>query len=308
MDEEITKNNSDKLKYALLISGIVISTVHMISPYFPLKFLWGFNFFRFISLPFQAALVLAGFLVCIPYLNEKINKTITHILNFLNRFFCFSPIKLFYIVIPFLFFLLFWTLRSRKLYGDGVFAGYVIKDKVYLTIDGLYNSIFIISHFFISHAYKAVFGLDYPYGYFVTFALINCILGSFFIATLLFICNELSDNIYRKFFIFSLIISQGAIQILFGHVESYTILLTGGIFFILLVYYYIQGKINIILPVFTLIIASILKITTILLYPALIILVFLKLIRKKDLKSIYELFLILGIPLLGLFTYLILAL
>ena len=308
MDKEITNRNSiEKLKYSLIISGIVISAIHLISPYIPLKFLWGFNFFRFISLPSQIILFILGILVSISYFNELISKFLIFIIEYFNKIFNKISTKTLYIIISFLFFIIFWIFRSRRLYGDGVFAGYVIKDKVYLTIDGLYNSIFIISHFLISHAYKAVLRLDYPYGYFVTFALINCILGSFFIAALLFICKELSDNIYRKFFIFSLIISQGGIQILFGHVESYTVLLTGGIFFILLAYYYIQGKINTFLPVFTLIIASILKITTIQLYPALIILVFLKLIRKKDLKSIYELFLILGIPLLGLFTYLIMA-
>ena len=307
MDKEIVKKNIDKLKYALIISGIVISIVHIISPYFPLKYLWGFNFFRFIPLPFQIGLVLLGFLICIPYLNNKINKKIIFILNFLNRFFSIFSTQTFYIILSCIFFLIFWLLRSRRLYGDGVFAGYVIKDSVYLTIDGLYNSIFIISHFLISHLYKTLSGVNYPYGYFVTFALINCLLGSLFIIPLLLICKEFTDSIHRRFFIFFLILSQGGIQIFFGHVESYAIPLTGGMFFILLSFYYIQGKTNIFLPIFFLVLTCTLKITTVLLYPALIILVFLKSIKNRNLKSLCDIFIIAGIPFLGLVTYLVLA-
>ena len=212
MDKKIVKKNIDKLKYALIISGIVISIVHIISPYFPLKYLWGFNFFRFIPLPFQIGLVLLGFLICIPYLNNKINKKIIFILNFLNRFFSIFSTQTFYIILSCIFFLIFWLLRSRRLYGDGVFAGYVIKDSVYLTIDGLYNSIFIISHFLISHLYKTLSGVNYPYGYFVTFALINCLFGSLFIIPLLLICKEFTDSIHRRFFIFFLILAHTSKQ------------------------------------------------------------------------------------------------
>jgi len=306
-EEILKKNNVDKLKCSLIIAGIAISSVHVFSPYFPLEYLWGFNFFRLISFPFQIVLALLGILICIPSFNTGINQIIASILNFLNRIFNIFSNKKFYIIFASLFFLFFWIFRSRRLYGDGVSAGYVIENSVYLTSDGLYNSIFILAHFLISNLYKIIFGVDYPYGYFVTFALINCLLGSIFIILLFLICKELTDSICRKFFIFSLILSQGGIQIFFGHVESYAVPLTGGIFFILLSFYYIQGKINIFLPAFVLIITSILKITTLQLYPSLILLVFLKSREAKNLKSIYELFLVLGIPFLGFFTYLFLA-
>lgn len=308
MDKEIINRNSiEKLKYSLVISGVVILAIHLISPYIPLKFLWGFNFFRFISLPSQIILFIFGISVSISYFNKLISKFLIFIIESFNKFLKIFSTKTLYIIISFLFFLIFWILRSRRLYGDGVSAGYVIKNSVFLTSDGIYNSLFVLFHYLISNIYKTISGTDYPYGYFVTFAVGNCFLGSLFIIPLLLICKDLTNSIQRKFFIFSIILSQGAIQIFFGHVESYAIPLIGGILFILLSFYYIEDKVNIFLPAVSIILTSILKITTIQLYPALMLLTFLKMKKTKSLKSFYEFLLILLIPFSGILFYVLLA-
>ena len=307
MKEIFQKNKAGRLYISLIISGIILSIIHLISPYFPLKFLWGFSFYRFFPFPFQITFLLLGILICIPYINKLINKIINTILVFLDNIFSHLPKNILFIFISSFFLIIFWILRSRRLYGDGVSAGYVIKNSIYLTSDGFYNSIFIFFHYLISNSYEFIFARNYPYGYFVTFGFINCLLGSLFIFLLLVTISLFSDDFKKLFFIFSLILFQGGIQIYFGHIESYAVPLTGGMLFILLSFYYLENKTNIFSPSLVLILTSILKVTTLQLYPALILLPFLKRKKYKNIKLNRDLLLISVMPILGILTYLLIS-
>lgn len=251
--------------------------------------------------------MLLAIFTCIPVINERINSLISAIVESFRNLFNKISKKKYYLIFFFFSFLIFWLFRSQRLYGDGVFAGYIINKSVYLTSDGAYNSIFILGYRIISALYKLLSGEGYPYGYYSVFGIINCLFGALFVVFLVLISRRFTDSLIRRFYICSIVLAQGAVQIFFGHVESYAIPLIGGIIFIYLAFRYLEDNINVFIPGFILFLTCALKMTTVQLYPALIILIFLK--KRKIAKRglLFDLSLILFIPFIGFLIYLFLA-
>jgi hypothetical protein len=117
---------------------------------------------------------------------------------------------------------LFWLLRERTLWGDALYTLALLEGRWRTTWRGEYfwkeplDRLLAVAVYQIAHA---VAGWDA----WRAIALISCLAGIAYVWIAWRLTGEMVNDAGRRGLAFALLLSPGAIQLLFGHVENYTL-------------------------------------------------------------------------------------
>ncbi len=118
--------------------------------------------------------------------------------------------------------LLFWLLRERTLWGDALYTLALLEGRWRTTWRGEYfwkeplDRLLVVAAYQITHV---VAGWDA----WRTIALISCLAGVAYVWIAWRLAGEMADDAVRRGLAFALLLSPGAVQLFFGHVENYTL-------------------------------------------------------------------------------------
>lgn len=227
-----------KIERFILLTCAFLILVRLLASFFPNLRLWGISQLHYFSLEFRIGLSAVGLLILIP----KINKTVAGVLcrvfdsiaerlKKMNRYLLYSAAG-FLSLIP------FWLLRSRTpLLGDGYLRAGEVRTEA---ISSVAEPLDALVHLAVSK----LFGLDS----YTTYGVLSCLAGGLFVFLLLLLCDHLGRDGREKLFVFSILITIGANQLFFGYIESYTLMYTAMVGYVLFAVRYLREKGGFLLP------------------------------------------------------------
>ncbi|MCS7220485.1 MAG: hypothetical protein RML36_14185 [Anaerolineae bacterium] len=118
--------------------------------------------------------------------------------------------------------LLFWLLRERTLWGDALYTLALLEGRWRTTWRGEYfwkeplDRLLVVAVYQITHA---LVGWDA----WRAIALVSCLAGVAYVWIAWRLAGEMADDALRRGLAFALLLSPGAMQLFFGHVENYTL-------------------------------------------------------------------------------------
>lgn len=116
----------------------------------------------------------------------------------------------------------FWLLRERTLWGDALYTLALLEGRWRTTWRGEYfwkeplDRLLAVAAYQITHA---IAGWDA----WRAIALVSCLAGVAYVWIAWRLAREMADDATHRGLAFALLLSPGAIQLLFGHVENYTL-------------------------------------------------------------------------------------
>ncbi len=136
---------------------------------------------------------------------------------------------------------LFWTFRERTLWGDALYTLALLEGRWHTTWRGEYfwkeplDRLTVVATYQISHA---LIGWDAWHA----IALISSLAGVVYVWIAWRLAGDLADDPLRRGLALGLLLSPGAIQLLFGHVENYTLVTVTALGYTWLAIRTIQGR------------------------------------------------------------------
>ena len=190
---ETIKNN--KITTVIIVYYLLFIILSFISGFYPQEWNYGFNHLRYFSLTTKIVFLVFGLIFLIPKINQKTNQFIESAItdSKFNKY-------LMFIFISMLFLFLFWTFKSKIIYGDGFdIIRNFFKESVIMTSP---------LTFIIFHQFQKITGLVgfTPYH---TISLISCIFGAVSVFFLLLISDSLFEDKIKKAYFFLLLITLG---------------------------------------------------------------------------------------------------
>jgi len=257
-------------KYLVLPVLSLCVAAHLLAVYWGTPFLWGFHFLHFFPKWLGWALTVFTLGLLVPPINNLILRTLESLFGWAGRILTGTDKYLLFIGAGIFSLLIFWLVRTRLfLLGDGYFKleslalGHITKTE---RLDA-------VVHLQLYRLLAALFPNADPS---LAYTVPSVVCGGIFIFLVLVLADLLGKTSFQKILIFSLLITLGSIQLLFGYVESYTTLLVAVTLFTLLSLLFLRGKINIIFPFLALALSISLHVSAIVLMPAFLYLIFRK--------------------------------
>ncbi|MGB2990617.1 MAG: hypothetical protein WBC98_11745, partial [Candidatus Zixiibacteriota bacterium] len=254
----------NRLQTTILAACALLTMARIVASFFPHLRLWGLSQLHYFSLEFRIGLSVIGLLILIPRVNKivagvlgRVFDSIAERLRKMNRYLLYSAISLAGLV-P------FWLLRARTpLLGDGyIRAGEIRTGKLFSVAEPLDSLLHLLfSKFFDLDAYT-------------TYGVLSCLAGGLFVFLLLLLCDHLGRDGKEKLFIFSMVASMGANQLFFGYIESYTLMYTAMVGYVLFAVRYLRGRGGFLLPCVFMVLAAGLHLSAIFVLPTLFYLAF----------------------------------
>jgi Flp pilus assembly protein TadD len=209
---------------------------HLITIYIAPAYMWGVHFYHFFPVWIGWVLSLTILALLIPGLSEFFYERFEIVAKKLkNPFVKFGENKTF-LLVSLLSLPVFWIFRTRLyLLGDGYFR---IKDlpegKLHLPewLDGFIHLVIYRMMNKLIPAWTPEF----------TYSIISILCGGAFIFLSLKLSSVLGKNGFEKILIFFFLVSLGSVELFFGYVESYSILQTALLIYILFAVLYLSGK------------------------------------------------------------------
>ena len=136
------------------------------------------------------------------------------------------------------FFVIFWFLREKRLWGDAEHIIKVLRGSIDV---GPWSEYFWREplDFILKVFFYKIFNGCFGWSAGKSIAFINCFLGSLFVVFLSHISKKIGKNGFERFFLFCFILFMGASVLFFGHIETYTLIyLLILIFFIVTIKYF----------------------------------------------------------------------
>lgn len=156
----------------------------------------------------------------------------------------------------------FWLLRTKLfLLGDGYFILEILPGGQLALTEPLDRMIHYQFYRLLMHISP---GMDPSLSY----SLLSVVCGGAFVFMSLVIADRLGKNTFQRFLISCLLLTLGSIELFFGYVESYTLVLVGLTLYALFSILYLQGRTNLIPPFLALIFSIGLHILAIVLIPS----------------------------------------
>lgn len=250
----------ERFSKTVLLACALLTSLRIVASFFPEQRLWGLNLLYYV--PPLARWIMVG--IAILVLVSKVNRKLADMLALLFSRVAHSSGRLKgnlkYVLVSCLSFPLFWWLKERiYLLGDGNLRAseIVAGSNVSLTepLD------------FLLHAW--VFKITGLNAYDV-YALLSCLAGVTFVYLALTFSNRLGESGEERFLAFCVLITMGANQLLFGYVESYTLMYVAAFAFVLFSWLYLQGRCSFWLPALMFLLATSLHLAGLTLLPALV--------------------------------------
>lgn len=269
-------------RYVFMPVLLLLVMSHLLSTYWSTPFLWGIHHLYFFPRWVGWVLIIVTISFFVPPVNSFLLKFFESVFSVLRKNFVriLDPerkIKKYqlFAIISFLSIPLFWALRTKLfLLGDGYFKRAAVSDGVILPTEPLDG---IIHHQFYRLLTSISPGIDPSFSY--TILSVAC--GGMFVFLILCLSDLLGGTAFKKVLIFSSLLTLGSIELFFGYVESYTILLVGLTLFILFSILYIQGRANIILSFLVLGFSIGVHVSAIVFIPAFLYVIFWKWKKEK---------------------------
>ncbi|UCE18425.1 MAG: tetratricopeptide repeat protein [Gemmatimonadota bacterium] len=184
------------------------------------------------------------------------------------------------------FFVLFWLFRSQTHFlGDGyIRLRSVAIGNQFIWAEPLDSHI----HYLVYNALHSAFGWTSDR----TYALVSCLIGSLFVVALVPFSSVLVKDISRRVFIFCAVLLMGSVQLFFGYVEDYTLVLFLLLIYIFVSVFYLQKRCSLFFPAFVLSLAVCTHTSAIIFVPSLLYLFIYEVkkgkSRKRSLLSLGE--------------------
>ncbi|MGB8656788.1 MAG: tetratricopeptide repeat protein [Candidatus Zixiibacteriota bacterium] len=229
-------------RYGIMPVMLLLVIGHLLTTYWMTPFLWGIHYLYFLPRWTGWLLTIMTVSLFVPPVNSLVLKLLASSFNALRsvagkikrgRLFAATGL----LAIPF-----FWALRTRLfLLGDGYFKIATLPTQAITPTEPLDG---IIHHQFYRLLTLISPGINPSFSY----TILSVVCGGIFIFLILLLSDLLGETAFKKLLIFFSLLTLGSIELFFGYVESYTILLVGLTLLVWLSIRHIQNKINIILP------------------------------------------------------------
>lgn len=254
---------------------LILVMAHLFTSYFGVSCTWGIHHFHFFPKWAGWIFTFATILFFVPSINNYVLKVFEAIFMSLKRIFSKTKKCSLYFILSLLSLPVFWFLRTKLyLLGDGYFKIRQLPSGELVPSEWLDDIIHLEFYRFLSNIFP---GSDPSYSY----SILSVLCGGIFVFLILLLSDLLGKTNFQKFLIFSLLFSLGSIELFFGYVESYTILLVGLTSFLLFSVLYIRGKASIIFPFITLVLCIGLHVSALILVPSFFYLIFGKPQKEK---------------------------
>lgn|GEM_PF-7026876 len=150
---------------------------------------------------------------------------------------------LLYFLVSLFSFIVFWVFRTRHSAGDSGFVGQIALDKIHM-----FFATSPLTAWALSFSYKLLRSIGFTFSSYDSVSLVSCFVGAVSIPALWVICRELFDSDGKRVALFSITVSAYFMQLFFGYVEFYPMLLASMIYYTLASVYYLKDKASILLP------------------------------------------------------------
>jgi len=252
--------------------------------------MWGIHFLHFLPAGVGWLLTLATLSFFVPRINGFVLKTFESLFTFINAHLVIKSRRRRYSVClmwSFFSIPLFWFLRTKLyLLGDGYFKiNALARGEIVPTewLDG------VVHVWFYKLLLQISPNLDPSFSY----SLLSVFGGGIFVFMILCLSHTLGKTNFQKVLIFCILFSLGSIELFFGYVESYPLLLVTLTTFILFSILYLQEKTSIIFSFISLVLSIGIHVSAIAFVPAFFYLIFAK--YRKEKKGYFDSLTILSI-------------
>jgi Flp pilus assembly protein TadD len=280
----VTEGN---FKYVFLPLALLLVVWHLVPIYWWSLNLWGIHSLYFFPrwLGWVLTLITVGFFI--PQVNDFLLKLFVSLLGFVRKIPSRIGKRQLFLLCSILSIPVFWLLKTKFfLLGDGYLkTSEVVTGRLTHTepLDGIIHHQFYL---FLNHFRP---GIDPSFSY----TILSVLGGGIFVFLILQLSDLLGETAFNKILIFSSLITLCSIELFFGYVESYTILLVGLALFILLSLLYLRDKLNVIFVFLVLCFSIGVHVSAIVLIPAFLYLMYWKWGKKG--KGYFDLFSVISI-------------
>jgi Flp pilus assembly protein TadD len=261
-------------RYIFLPLVLLLVVWHVVPIYRWSLSLWGIHSLYFFPHWLGWVLTFIVFAFFVPQVNDFLLKLFDSLLGFVQEVPSRIGKRQLFLLCGILSLPVFWLFRTRLfLLGDGYLKiSEVVSGRLTHTepLDG------IIHHQFYLFLNTIRPGIDPSFAY----TILSVLGGGIFIFLILQLSDLLGETTFIKVLIFSSLLTLASIELFFGYVESYTILLVGLTLFILLSHLYLKDKVNVIFVFIVLCFCIGVHVSSIVLMPAFCYLMYWKW-RKK---------------------------
>jgi hypothetical protein len=140
-------------------------------------------------------------------------------------------------------FAVFWIFRTMHSLGDAGSVG-----SMPLHPEDVFFPTSPLASWFLSFAFRFLRNFCFECTSFTSTALVSCFAGAASVPALWLICREVFDSARKSIMLFSLVVSGYFIQLFFGYIEFYPLLLLAMAYFFLAGVYYLKGRMSIFYP------------------------------------------------------------
>lgn len=163
---------------------------------------------------------------------------------------------------------LFWFLRTNLfLLGDGYFILENLSDGTALPTEWLDGAIHL-------GFYRLLMAIDPGIDPSFSYTILSVVCGGIFVFLILTLSDLLGKTGFQKVLVFSALVTLGSIQLFFGYVESYTILLVSLTLFMLFSIRHLQNRNSLLYPLLAFILNVGLHVLAVFLTPSFLYLIF----------------------------------
>lgn len=252
----------DAFKYLLLTALLLVVILHLLAAYWATPYLWGVHHLHFFPGWLRWILTLVVMAVFIPHVNRLSADFFESAFGSLKKTLArFGKYRLFAAAglasLP-----LFWFLRTKLfLLGDGYFILGILPEGQMPPTELLDR---IVHHHFFRLLDGIFPGVDPSFSYVIP----SVIGGGIFIFLILTLSDFLGKGGIQKILIFSALATLGSVELFFGYVESYTLLLLSLTLYVLFSILHLRGKTSVIPPLLALVLSIALHLLAVVLIPS----------------------------------------
>ena len=260
-------------KHVVLPILFGLGIAHLLTAYLGVPQMWGIHFLHFFPAWRGWLLTLVTLSLFIPPINSFVLKTFESLLSFMNAHLAIKSKRRrysVYLMVSIFSIPLFWVLRTKLyLLGDGYFKiNALTRGEIVPTewLDGVVHVWF----------YKLYSGISPGLDPFLSYSILSILGGGIFVFLILCLSHVLGKTNFQKVLIFCILFSVGSIELFFGYVESYPLLLVTLTSFILFSILYLQAKTSIIFSFISLVLSIGFHVSATAFVPAFFYLIFAK--------------------------------
>jgi tetratricopeptide (TPR) repeat protein len=247
---------------------LVLVLLHMAAVYWETPHLWGVHHLYFFPRWVAWVLTIATLSLFTAPVNSRVLGFLESVCAGLGSLLHKSKRSLLFAAAGLLSVPVFWFLRTKYLLlGDGYFILDTLSQGTTLPTEWLDGAIHL-------GFYRLLTAIDPGIDPSLSYIILSVVCGGVFVFLILALSDLLGKTGFQKVLIFSVLATLGSIELFFGYVESYTVLLVSLTLFVLLSVRHLQNRGSLVYPLVAFIFSVGLHVLAIVLTPSFLYLVF----------------------------------